>query len=145
MGVGEARGGLRNEYHGPLNGIRTTQRAAQPPNELRDRPVAKTASIKYNCPMLTKEEVLKLAKLSRIELSETEVEKFRKDLSTVLDYIDELKAVDVSGVGEVFEVTGLVNVQREDKPTVPTDELRQAIFSQAPEMKDGYYKVKAIL
>ncbi len=93
--------------------------------------------------MLTREEVIKIAALSRIALSEAEVEKFRKDLSAVLDYIDELKKVDVSGVSEVFEVTGLVNVQRDDKVAVA--ENHEEIFSQAPEMKDGYFKVKAIL
>ena len=93
--------------------------------------------------MLTAEQVLKLAKLSRIELSESEVEKFRRELSTVLEYIDELKKVDVSGIDEVFEVTGLVNVQRDDK--VVDHGNRDEIFSQAPEMKDGYFKVKAIL
>ena len=93
--------------------------------------------------MLTKEEVVKIAQLARIELSEMEVEKFQRELSTVLDYVEELKQVDTSGVGEVFEVTGLVNVQRDDK--VVLAENHEAIFSQAPEMQDGYYKVKAIL
>lgn len=93
--------------------------------------------------MLSKEEVIKIAKLARIELTEAEVEKFQKDLSTVLDYVEELKKVDVSGVDEVFEVTGLVNVQRDDKVFVADN--HQEIFSQAPEMKDGFYKVKAIL
>jgi aspartyl-tRNA(Asn)/glutamyl-tRNA(Gln) amidotransferase subunit C len=93
--------------------------------------------------MLTTEEVIKIAKLARIALTEQEVEKFQKELSAVLDYVDELKKVDVSGVDEVFEVTGLVNVQRDDK--VVTADNHQEIFSQAPEMKDGFYKVKAIL
>jgi len=93
--------------------------------------------------MLTREEVIKLAHLARIALTDQEVEKFRKDLSAVLDYVEELKKVDVSGVDEVFEVTGLVNVQRDDKAVIA--ENHQEIFSQAPEMKDGFYKVKAIL
>jgi aspartyl-tRNA(Asn)/glutamyl-tRNA(Gln) amidotransferase subunit C len=93
--------------------------------------------------MLTKDEVVKLAQLSRIALTEAEVEKFQKDLSTVLDYVEELKKVDVEGLEEVSQVTGLVNVQRDDKPV--TAENHQEIFSQAPEMKDGFYKVKAIL
>jgi aspartyl-tRNA(Asn)/glutamyl-tRNA(Gln) amidotransferase subunit C len=95
--------------------------------------------------MLTKEEVKKIAHLARIALTDTEVEKFQKDLSTVLDYVEELKKLDVSGVDEVFEVTGLVNVQREDMAVEISDEEREAIFQNAPEMKDGYYKVKAIL
>ncbi len=93
--------------------------------------------------MLTREEVIKIAQLSRIELSEQEVEKFQKDLSAVLEYVEELKQVNVEGLEEVSQVTGLVNVQREDK--VVDHGNREEIFSQAPEMKDGYYKVKSIL
>lgn len=93
--------------------------------------------------MLTKEEVKKIAVLARIELTETEVEKFQKDLSAVLEYVDELKLVNVDGLEEVSQVTGLVNVQRQD---VAVDHGNiEEIFSQAPEMKDGYFKVKAIL
>ena len=93
--------------------------------------------------MLTKEDVVKIAKLARIELTETEVEKFQKDLSAVLEYVDELKQVDVTGLEEVSQVTGLVNVQRDDK-VVEANNIEE-ILSQAPEIKDGYYKVKAIL
>ena len=93
--------------------------------------------------MLTKEEVVKISKLARIELTEAEVEKFQKELSTVLDYVDELKKVNVEGLEEVSQVTGLVNVQREDKIEIADN--REEILSQAPEVKDGYFKVKAIL
>ena len=93
--------------------------------------------------MLSKEEVLKIAKLARIALSEAEVDKFQTQLSKVLEYVDELKKVDTTGLEEVSQVTGLINIQREDRPIVA--ENHQQIYSQAPEMKDGYYKVKAIL
>ena len=92
---------------------------------------------------LTREEVIKIAKLARIELSDAEVLKFQEDLSKVLDFVEDLKKVDVTGLEEVSQVTGLVNVQREDK--VVSAENHDDIFSQAPEMKDGYYKVKSIL
>ena len=95
--------------------------------------------------MLTKEEVIKIAKLARIALSEAEVEKFQKELSTVLEYVDELQQVDISGLEEISQITGLVNVQRDDKVVETDQETREAIFKNAPEMKDGYYKVKAIL
>ena len=93
--------------------------------------------------MLTRDEVIKLSQLARIELSEAEVEKFQKELSAVFEYVEELKQVNVEGLEEVSQVTGLVNVQREDK--VVDHGNREEIFSQAPEMKDGYFKVKAIL
>jgi aspartyl-tRNA(Asn)/glutamyl-tRNA(Gln) amidotransferase subunit C len=93
--------------------------------------------------MLTREEVIKLSQLARIELSDAEVEKFQKELSAVFEYVEELKQVNVEGLEEVSQVTGLVNVQREDK--VVDHGNREDIFSQAPEMKDEYFKVKAIL
>ena len=93
--------------------------------------------------MLTKEEVKKVAQLARIALTEAEVEKFQKELSTVLDYVEELKQVDVTGLEEVSQVTGLVNVQREDKAVM--SDIHEDIMKNAPEIKDGYYKVKAIL
>ncbi len=93
--------------------------------------------------MLTKEEVVKISQLARIQLTDAEVEKFQKQLSTVLDYVEELKKVDTNGLEEVSQVTGLVNVQREDRIEVADN--HEQILSQAPEIKDGYYKVKAIL
>jgi aspartyl-tRNA(Asn)/glutamyl-tRNA(Gln) amidotransferase subunit C len=93
--------------------------------------------------MLSKEDVIKIAQLARIALTDEEVEKYQKDLSTVLEYVEELKQVNAEGLEEISQVTGLINVQRDDKPVIGDNQ--QEIFSQAPEMKDGFYKVKAIL
>lgn len=97
----------------------------------------------YNYAMLSREEVEKVAKLARIELSETEIEKFQKDLSSVLDYVDELKQVETEGLEIVSSVTGLENVQREDQPVMI--DYQEKIMANAPERKDKYYKVKSIL
>lgn len=93
--------------------------------------------------MLSTEEVKKVAQLARIELSDTEVEKFQQDLSSILDYVEELKAVDTEGLEIVSSVTGLENVQREDKAVLV--EYQEEIMANAPERKDKYYKVKSIL
>jgi aspartyl-tRNA(Asn)/glutamyl-tRNA(Gln) amidotransferase subunit C len=93
--------------------------------------------------MLTPEEVKKVATLARIELTDAEVEKFQKELSTILDYVEELKQVNTDGIEEVSQVTGLANVQRMDEVIPRAD--REDILSQAPETKNGFYKVKAIL
>lgn len=97
----------------------------------------------YNMSMLTPEEVKKVAQLARIELREGEVEKFQKDLSSILDYVDELKSLDTEGLEIVASVTGLENVQRQDKAVVA--ENQDEIMNNAPERKDKYYKVKSIL
>lgn len=93
--------------------------------------------------MLTIEEVKKIAMLARIELRDDELEKFQKDLSAILDYVEELKKVDTEGLEIVASVTGLENVMREDVAVIA--ENREDIIAGAPDTKDGYYKVKAIL
>lgn len=93
--------------------------------------------------MLSTEEVKKVAELSRIELSDIEVEKFQKDLSSILDYVEELKEVNTEGLEIVSSVTGLENVQREDKAVLV--DYQEQILENAPEHKDKYYKVKSIL
>ncbi len=93
--------------------------------------------------MLSREEIEKVAKLARIELREDEIEKFQKDLSQVLDYVEELKAVDTEGLEIVSSVTGLENVERLDTPV--SVDYQEKIMANAPERKDRYYKVKSIL
>lgn len=93
--------------------------------------------------LLTPEEVRKIAELARIEISEQEVEKFQKELSLVLEYASELSKVDTEGVEEISQVTGLMNVMREDKPE--ESPIRDDLIKLFPESKDGYLKIKSIL
>jgi aspartyl-tRNA(Asn)/glutamyl-tRNA(Gln) amidotransferase subunit C len=97
----------------------------------------------YNKPMLTAEEVKKVAEMARIELKEEEVEKFQKDLSSVLEYVEELQQVDTDGLEIVSSVTGLENIQRAD--VAQPIEYQEEILANAPERKEKYYKVKSIL
>lgn len=94
---------------------------------------------------MNKEEVKHLATLARLKLTEEEIEKYAKDLGGILDYIEKIK--EVSDVGEDFKIenASIRNVMREDiEPILPgtyTDDL----LKEAPEIKDGYVKVKKIL
>ncbi len=63
---------------------------------------------------LTRDDVLKLARLARLDLSEEEVESFRAELDEILHYVEQLDGVDISGLEPTSQVTGLVNVTRED-------------------------------
>lgn len=93
---------------------------------------------------LSKEDVLKVAKLARIELSEEDVEKFSTQLSDILEYVDQLQAVDTDGVEPTAQVTGLENTWREDEVMdCPADE-REAALSQAPERVANLIKVKSV-
>ena len=60
------------------------------------------------------EEVEHIAELARIELTEEEKKEFSDELSDVLGYIEKLQEVDTKNIEPVSQVTGLVNVVRED-------------------------------
>jgi aspartyl-tRNA(Asn)/glutamyl-tRNA(Gln) amidotransferase subunit C len=97
--------------------------------------------------MISKEEVLHIAKLARLQLNEIEVEKMQKDLSSILDYFDLLKkaptvkAAKIEGRAMFSE---LEKVTRKDvvlpKPTSLANNLVQA----APQQQEEYIKVKQI-
>jgi aspartyl-tRNA(Asn)/glutamyl-tRNA(Gln) amidotransferase subunit C len=72
--------------------------------------------------MLTREEVIYVASLSRIHLEESEILPLQKDLAAILDYIDKLKKLDVKGIPPTSHVLPLKNVYRED---VPKPSLKQ--------------------
>lgn len=93
---------------------------------------------------LTREDVLKLAALSRLKLTESEIEKFQSELSEILDYVAQLDSVDVSGLEPTYQVTGLKNVTRPDETRDYGYDL-QSLLSQAPESKDNQFKVKRVL
>ena len=93
--------------------------------------------------MLTEEEEKKVAEMPRIQLSDVEVIKFQKDLSSILDYVEELKGVGTDGLEIVSSVTGLENIERVD--VANSIDYQEDIMADAPERKDRYYKVKSIL
>ena len=93
---------------------------------------------------LTRDDVLKLAALSRLRLSDDEVEKLRVELSEIIGYVDLLNSVDVSGLEPTYQISGLKNVTRPDEIR---DYGYQAddLLVNAPAVKDGQFKVKRVL
>lgn len=63
---------------------------------------------------LTRDDILKLARLARIDLDDSEVDEFSGELTAILHYVEQLGAVDVSGLEPTSQVTGLINVMRSD-------------------------------
>ena len=96
--------------------------------------------------MILKQEVERIAKLARIKLTDKEVEKLRKDLSSILDYFEILKKADVSKVGLSFHPTEnfLKNIIREDEKKPESAEIANDIIKAAPEKKGRYVKVKTV-
>lgn len=93
---------------------------------------------------LTKEDVLKVAQLARIELTPAEVEKFQKQLSSVLGYVEQLQQVDTSGVHATAQVTGLENVSRPDVNIDVSDDVRTATIKEAPQTAGNLVRVTSV-
>lgn len=86
-----------------------------------------------------------LASLARLGLTEEEKKKFSADLVAVLDFFRALEEVNVADIQPISQVSGLENVIREDKIEKCPENVRENILRQAPEIKDGFIKVKKIL
>lgn len=93
---------------------------------------------------LTREDVLKLARLARLDLTDEEVEAFRKEMSAILDYVAQLNDADVSGLDPTSQVTGLKNVMRQDEVVdygVSPDDLLRIV----PKTQNGQIKVNRMI
>jgi len=93
---------------------------------------------------LTKQEVLNLAELVRLELTPDEVESFTTELSAILDYVEQLNSVDVSNLEPTNQVTGLTNVTRPDQVKDYGYSLED-LQANLPAAKDNQIKVKRML
>ncbi len=92
---------------------------------------------------LTDEEVRHIALLARLGISDAEVEKFRNQLSSILENMDILQQVDTTGLEPTSQSVALENVYREDetRPSLPVTE----VLSNAPGQEDNSFKVNAVL
>jgi aspartyl-tRNA(Asn)/glutamyl-tRNA(Gln) amidotransferase subunit C len=92
---------------------------------------------------ITKQEVEKVAKLARLEVTSAEKEAFAKQLSQILTHVEQLKQYDTEGVEPTSTVLGQVNVFRDDtiRPSLPTEKA----LANAPERDaDGFHVPKII-
>lgn len=89
--------------------------------------------------MIEREQVLHVARLSRLKLSEDEVSRLESELSSILDHVDRLAEIDIEGVEPTSHVVPLENVLRDDVPRPSLD--REVALSQAPDPVDGAFRV----
>lgn len=93
---------------------------------------------------MNKEEILHLGTLSRIKLSDDEVEKLSGEITSILDYVSTIDEVVNEGALKK-EVGAVFNVFREDEVTNQPGEYTEALLDEAPERDGQYVKVKKIL
>jgi aspartyl-tRNA(Asn)/glutamyl-tRNA(Gln) amidotransferase subunit C len=92
---------------------------------------------------ISREEVEHVARLARLELTEEEVEKFRGQLSAVLERAQRIQALDLDDVPPTAHPVDLSNVWRDDV-VVPFDDT-DAILANVPELEDRRFRVPQIL
>lgn len=92
---------------------------------------------------ITREEVEKVAKLSRLELTEAEVGRFSKQLSDILVYVEKLSELNTEGVEPLAHCLPITNVFREDVPRKGLS-VEEAL-SNAPQRDGSFFKVPKIL
>jgi len=92
---------------------------------------------------LTREEVLHIAHLARVALSDEDVAKFQEQLSDILAHFEMLQAVDTEGVEPTSHPLPLESVMRDDevRPSLP----REDVLANAPLAEDGLFRVRAVL
>jgi len=92
---------------------------------------------------LTRQEVDHIAELAKLALTEVEKERFREQLSAVLEYAARLEALDTDAIPPTATVLPLRNVMRADETSPPSP--REDILANAPAAEEGCFKVPAVL
>ncbi|MER3409565.1 MAG: Asp-tRNA(Asn)/Glu-tRNA(Gln) amidotransferase subunit GatB [Thermoleophilia bacterium] len=88
---------------------------------------------------ITREQVLHVAHLARLALSEEEVERFQEQLGAILEAVGTIAELDLSDVEPTSHPLDLVNVLADDEPELCLP--REEALANAPETEDGYFAV----
>ena len=99
----------------------------------------RAAYARIDRPMIDREQVLHVARLARLELSDEEVERMAGELSGILDHVERIGELDLDGVEPTTHVVELENVLRPDEPRPSC--RASATLEPAPDPADGAFRV----
>jgi aspartyl-tRNA(Asn)/glutamyl-tRNA(Gln) amidotransferase subunit C len=93
--------------------------------------------------MIDRKDVEHVARLTRLALTEAELERMRDELNSILAHLDTLRAVDTTGVEPTSHAVDVVNVMREDvvEPCLSPD----AVLANAPDRTGELFRVPRII
>jgi aspartyl-tRNA(Asn)/glutamyl-tRNA(Gln) amidotransferase subunit C len=89
--------------------------------------------------VIDREQVLHVARLARLELSDDEVERMASELSGILEHVERFSELDLDGTEPTSHVVELENVLRPDEPRPSWP--RERVLEQAPDPSDGAFRV----
>jgi aspartyl-tRNA(Asn)/glutamyl-tRNA(Gln) amidotransferase subunit C len=93
--------------------------------------------------MLTREQVVSISELARLDLTEDEIALFQDQLSTILEFAERLQALNTDAIPPTATVIPSHNVMRADEPCPSM--TREEVLANAPASADGCFQVQAVL
>jgi len=93
---------------------------------------------------INRDDVLHLAQLSKLELSDNEINGLQTDIGNILGYVEQLAELNTDGVDPTYQVTGLKNVWRDDE-VIDYGITRETLINLSTESLDGSVKVPKVL
>lgn len=98
----------------------------------------------YICPMVITDDLIsKLAKLSRLSVSEKEKEELRDELEKMIGFMDKLNELDTTGVSPLLHISAGKNVFRKDEVSGELDQ--EKVFLNAPAREKSFFKVPKVI
>ena len=92
---------------------------------------------------ITKEEILAVAHLARLEIADASIDAFSDQISSILDYIDQLNEVDTTGISPTSHAVFLTNAFRKDERKAHLG--REEALANAPESENGFFIVPRVI
>lgn len=92
---------------------------------------------------LTRDDILKLAQLSKLELTDEQIERFKKEIQEIVQYVEILQEAEVEGVEPTNQISGLVNSTRSDE--IKQYEEVSELLKNLPNKEDDQIKVKRMI
>ncbi len=93
---------------------------------------------------IIKDDIIKVAKLAKLQLSDSELEKFFIEIKEILEYVNILDNLKIANLEPTNQVTGLVNVWRDDE-IIDYGYQPVELLSNVPDQENGYIKVNRVI
>ncbi len=92
---------------------------------------------------ITRDEVVHVARLARLDLTDDEIDRFTRQLGDVLEHAADIEALDVGDIAPTSHPVHMVNVTRPDTVVPSLD--REEVLASAPAPEDGCFRVPPVL
>lgn len=92
---------------------------------------------------IKKEDVIHIAKLADLNLSENEIERYTKDMQEILEFANMINSVNTEGMNETIASNEKSNVFRKDE--IKSFNNREALLSNAPSQDEGMFRIPRVL